>query len=91
VLTVSKRTSLNLQQTPSGFTYETYLERDHFPEAFPMLADLVFPRTSDAFDYGVRKVKLERALISVDVADLIAIYGPFRLHLSQRSDALCRQ
>jgi hypothetical protein len=83
VLLVSKLTSFNLQQTPTGFTFETHLEQDYFPEAFPRFMDLIVSRTSGAFDYVVRQVKLERALISVDVADLIAIYGPFRLHLSE--------
>jgi hypothetical protein len=83
VLTLSKLTSLNLQQTPTGFTFEAYLERERFAEAFPTLDDLLFPCISDAFDYVGRQVKLERILIVVDVADLIAIEGPFRLHLSK--------
>jgi hypothetical protein len=83
VLLVSKLTSFNCQQTPTGFTFETYLERDHFPEAFPQFMSLLIAPTTGAFDHVVRQVKLERALISVDVADLIAIYGPFRLHLSK--------
>jgi hypothetical protein len=82
-LLVSELTSFNLEQTPTGFTFETYLERDYFPEAFPQFVNLLIAPTSGAFDYVVRQVRLERARISVDVVDLIAIYGPFRQHLSR--------
>lgn len=45
-LPVSQLTSFNLQQTPTGFTFETHLEQDHFPEAFPRFMDLIGSRTS---------------------------------------------